>query len=62
MFLARITASKGIKEYINAAKIVKDKYPNPHILHLGNRRQATTGNHLGHDTFKVWYMYIMRAL
>lgn len=28
MFLARITASKGIKEYINAAMIVKNKYPN----------------------------------
>ena len=27
MFLARITASKGIKEYISAAKIVKAKYP-----------------------------------
>nr|WP_076776426.1 glycosyltransferase family 4 protein [Lachnoclostridium phocaeense] len=27
LFLARITASKGIKEYINAARIVKDLYP-----------------------------------
>ena len=27
MFLARITASKGIKEYVNAAKLVKDRYP-----------------------------------
>ncbi len=27
LFLSRITASKGLKEYCNAAKIVKEKYP-----------------------------------
>lgn len=33
LYLARITPSKGLKEYIEAAQIVKNKYPNT-IFHV----------------------------
>ncbi len=46
MFLARITASKGIKEYINAAKLVKDKYPDA-VFDIVGPLDASVENGLG---------------
>lgn len=64
LFISRIFKEKGIDNYMEAARIVKKKYPNTHFHILGNAdlKYSNVINHAVDDGYVIWHGRVSNIL